>query len=510
MPSLFKPLIIRYVDPEGRRVPKETAGAKAVKQRSKQWYGRYSVAGRRRIVPLKTRDKQAAQVKLADIFRKAVRRHDGLDPFAEHRKQPLTVHLDDFERGLTAKGRTAKYGSITRKRVESAFEGCKFVYLSDVSASALVDWLAGEREADRMGIQTSNYYLRDCKAFFRWLVKDARTDVNPLAHLAPMNAKVESGLERRPLSADEFARLVEAARKGPTIRNLSGADRAMMYTVAAYTGLRVAELASLEPEAFELDGEQPSVTVDAAYSKRRRRDVQPLRLDVARAISKWLADKPAGELLWPGGERKGGWRNHAAKLVKADLKAARDAWIKEAGRDEEERRRRDADTEFLAYEDAEGRVADFHSLRHRYITELAAAGVNPKVVQTLARHSSITLSLDRYTHVALFDQSAALDALPALPAKAAPESLRATGTDGNAPTGQKMVAPLVAPSRGILRHSAALNCTNTTDHGAKGKAVVNNGICSDLHQAASGSIREAPPGFEPGMADLQSTALPLG
>ena len=73
-----------------------------------------------------------------------------------------------------------------------------------------------------------------------------------------------------------------------------------------------------------------------------------------------------------------------------------------------------------------------------------------------------------------------------------------------------MAVPLVAPSRGILRHSPAPNCTGTDSREAKGKVVGNSGNYSDLHQAASGSIREAPPGFEPGMADLQSTALPLG
>jgi len=80
-------------------------------------------------------------------------------------------------------------------------------------------------------------------------------------------------------------------------------------------------------------------------------------------------------------------------------------------------------------------------------------------VQALARHCTITLTMDRYAHVNVFNQPAALDKLPALPGKPAPESLRATGTDG-AP---KMVAPLVAPSRGILRHLPAPNCTGTEE-----------------------------------------------
>src|SRR4051794_28320047 len=56
-----------------------------------------------------------------------------------------------------------------------------------------------------------------------------------------------------------------------------------------------------------------------------------------------------------------------------------------------------------------------------------------KVVQSLARHSTPTLTLGIYAHVGLFDQTGALDALPDLSGPTAgPEaaSLAATGTDG--------------------------------------------------------------------------------
>jgi integrase len=62
--------------------------------------------------------------------------------------------------------------------------------------------------------------------------------------------------------------------------------------------------------------------------------------------------------------------------------------------------------------DASGRVFDFHSLRHQFITNLAMAGVHPKTAQILARHSTIVLTMDRYTHLDTPDQTAALDKLP--------------------------------------------------------------------------------------------------
>ncbi len=287
--------------------------------------------------------------------------------------------------------------------------------------------------AGRLSIRTSNYYLRDFKGFLNWLVRDGRTDRNPFTHLAGLNADVENGLQRRALPSEEFARLVEATRKGRTVRRLSGADRGILYIVAANTGLREQELASLTPESFDLDAETPTVTVEASYSKRRRRDVQPIRSDLAELLRDWLADRSAGERLWPGA-----WWRHGAKIIRHDLATARAAWLAEAEKDPEEAARRERST-VLAFEDAAGRRFDFHALRHQFISNLAAAGVHPKVAQELARHSDIRLTLDRYTHLGLHDQAAALDLLPGLPSPGpqtdAP-ALAATGTDGSQPARQ--------------------------------------------------------------------------
>ena len=43
-------------------------------------------------------------------------------------------------------------------------------------------------------------------------------------------------------------------------------------------------------------------------------------------------------------------------------------------------------------------IADFHSLRNTFISNLVAGGVHPNVSQQLARHSSIALTMDRYSH----------------------------------------------------------------------------------------------------------------
>jgi integrase-like protein len=77
-------------------------------------------------------------------------------------------------------------------------------------------------------------------------------------------------------------------------------------------------------------------------------------------------------------------------------------------------------------------VADFHALRHTFITELVRAGVAPKDAKELARHSTITLTMDRYAHVGIRDTAAAVARLN-LPTSARPDTepaaLRATRTD---------------------------------------------------------------------------------
>jgi len=74
-------------------------------------------------------------------------------------------------------------------------------------------------------------------------------------------------------------------------------------------------------------------------------------------------------------------------------------------------------------------VADFHALRHTFITNLANSGTYPKIAQLLARHSTITLTMDRYTHSLWEDLGEALCRLPDL-SQPTEQTARATGTFG--------------------------------------------------------------------------------
>jgi integrase len=97
-------------------------------------------------------------------------------------------------------------------------------------------------------------------------------------------------------------------------------------------------------------------------------------------------------------------------MIQRDLARARDQWLDESETGEERKSREESD--FLRFKTRDGLFADFHSLRHFFITNLERSGVSPKLAQTLARHSDIRLTLGIYTHVGLQDQVGAIEALP--------------------------------------------------------------------------------------------------
>jgi len=214
------------------------------------------------------------------------------------------------------------------------------------------------------------------------MVKSKRAASNPVVDLEKLNAETDVRRVRRVLDPDELPRLIDTARLGEPFRGIIGPDRAVLYLLAVRTGLRASECASLTAKSFDLTGR--TVTVQAAYSKRRRTDTLPLRSDLARLLVEWLPGRTGP--LWPGT-----WLERSARMIRRDLEAAG-----------------------IPYETGEG-VFDFHGLRHQFISDLARSGVHPKVAQELARHSTIALTMDRYSHVLDQQKVDALESLPALP-----------------------------------------------------------------------------------------------
>ena len=329
---------------------------------------------------------------------------------------PLRDALDAFTKSLEAKGTTGKHVRLLTTRITNVLDRAGLRHWSDISGSKLLSTLEEMRrdEVDDEGnivergisAQTFNFYIQAMKQFCRWAVRERRIAESPVSHLTGINAKTDRRHDRRALTSLELATLIRVTADGPVRFGMTGHERALLYRLAAETGLRVAELRSLRPSSFDLDPDEPAVTVAAAYSKRRREDTIPLRPEMAERLAFHVGmivdDSPVFRLP-----------DKTAKMLREDLSDAREHWLEQAKTPQERARR--ARSEFLKYRTKAG-VADFHALRHTFITNLARGGVHPKVAQDLARHCDINLTMSRYSHTELAERAEALAKLPVYPA----------------------------------------------------------------------------------------------
>jgi integrase len=452
MASVFRPTYTKNDPKTGKKV----------KKKLRKWYVRYRDADGIVQTVCGYRDKEATKQLAARLERNVARQQEGIfSPQDTEQKRLLKEHLEDFHRYLSAKGNVPEHVAKTVSYVRATVDACRFHRITDIQPSKVVEYLstlrqpvaskplvpakdsytAGEVAAlleikvesvhrlvkrghlkcqgrgrtkqfqrddvgallqnrgKGIGAVTSNHYLVAIKQFTRWLLRDRRAATDPLAFLSRQNPDVDVRHERRALPEQAFNSFVEVTANGKTYRGLTGVDRLVLYTLAAHTGFRAKELGSLEPASFQLDVDPPTVKVAAAYSKHRREDLQPVRPDVAELMRQYVAGKAADVKLWPGT-----WVKTAAEMVRMDLKAAG-----------------------IPYKDAASRYFDFHAIRGQFISFLAAKGVHPKVAQVLARHSTITLTMDYYTHLDVLNVTHALEALPGVPQAGQGGGRKATG-----------------------------------------------------------------------------------
>lgn len=403
MASLYKKHVIS-VDPKT---------GKKNRTQSKKWWGRYvDIDGRDRRVPLAA-DKRIAQKMLVDLVEKV---EQGIhnDPVIEAIKTPIKSHINDFEQHLAAKDNTQNHVQKTVRMVKRYVDEMKRHSISTIDITTVEGFVTKLRTQDKLSLETCNHYLRAIKSFCHWLVKTNRLLRHPLLSLSLFNADSDRRHARRALDAEEFQYLLHAALAGGPVEQMSGEDRHMFYILASWTGFRKGELGSVTLRHFKLDGEYPTLTIPAAYSKRRREDTQFLHPDVVNELKKWVAKKKPGPdaILFPVSAKTCGVERKTSKMLEIDLGSAREVWLDESNSITERESREASD--FLKYVDSHGRFADFHGLRHMFVTNLCRANVSPKMAQTLARHSDMKLTMQIYTHVAPEEQAAAIKSLPGL------------------------------------------------------------------------------------------------
>jgi integrase len=150
---------------------------------------------------------------------------------------------------------------------------------------------------------------------------------------------------------------------------MDGPQRALLYEVALTTGLRWSELRSVKVKDLSLDSRPPTIHVGAENTKNGDEAVQPIPPHVASKLKDHTAFR------MPEADVFDMWIDKGAEMVKWDLEGTRD---------------KEKNMKPIPYKDDQGRIADFHSLRHAFCTHLAEAGTPPHTLMKLARHADIS------------------------------------------------------------------------------------------------------------------------
>ena len=337
-------------------------------------------------VSLGTTDKQVAEKKRAELLREKEHEKAGLIPAKAVRnsaRRKLARHIQDFVGDLRSQRRNHRYiGSVEYHLTELA-EKCEWTFPQDVSADSFIVW----RNAQSKAAKTLNEYLTSAKGFCTWLVAQGRIPVNPLATVKKVEARGHEVRVRRAFADTELTGLLFVA--GP---------QQIVYLTAVLTGIRHGELKELRWHDFNLGGEKPSVTVRASVSKNHKQACLPLHPALITALREFRpANADAGDLVFKGLVPR-------SKVFNAHLKAAK-----------------------IIKVDTQGRVVDFHSLRHTFCTNLHRAGVPQREAMELMRHSDPRLTASTYTDASLLSLKSAVEKLTVLPPQMAPQILGARG-----------------------------------------------------------------------------------
>jgi integrase len=387
----------------------------------------------------------------------------------------LAEHCEDFERSLCAKGRTAQHIRETVGAVTGIMDGCRFIHWRDIDASRVEHYLADLREVHGTSARTYNQKLKAFKQFCAWMVRERRAIESPVRHLGTLNVRTDRRRVRRALTPDEARRLLGVAGQDERQYGMDGKERALLYHVAMETGLRAGELRSLSPGA--VDSKARTITIQAAYSKRRCEDVLKLKPNTALALARHSSKKALSGRLFnmPSKDR-------LAAMLRADLKEAN-----------------------IPYQDEQGRYLDFHSFRHTFGTWLAEGGVHPKVAQELMRHSDINLTMNTYTHVLREHETDALSNLPNLDLPGAMSArFEATGTDGQ---GHSDLSQNLSQSCNHQRISAYPDEHSARRQDTEKSPLARQKRCFPARIAEKGKTGER--GLEPRLTEPESVVLPL-
>lgn len=293
-------------------------------------------------------------------------------------QRPLRDHADEWIASMQYAGRSPVHCKRIAAHLDYIVEATRWRKLTQIDPERLSQVLAGWAVEPGLSSRTLNAYRMTMHTFCEWLTRNGRLPSNPIKRVPTRDERADRRRERRALTVDELKRLIVTTAEIPEDEwsyGTIGLDRSIYYHVAAFTGLRSGELRALERRQFDLDA--CFVSVRPEQAKNRAAASLPLHPQlVARLRDYWTHETLRGRML--------------AMRMPSDTNVARVM-------------RKDMVRADINPIDEDGKVLDFHALRHTFATLLAAAGVHPYEAQQLMRHARMETTMQVYTHPRLND-----------------------------------------------------------------------------------------------------------
>lgn len=323
---------------------------------SSKWYGEYTDStGRRVQKSTRTTIKRDAQAILAKWQTESNNHRHGI---AVAHDATIDTLLNEYIKYV---GKSEKYLDASEQSIRRIIDACGMIYPRDIDRIAVETTVRQFKTpvGEPISLRTQGSYFTAIKSFTRWLVNLREAlPRDPLAGIKRPNPERDRKRKRRYLLPEEW-------------HWLSKTPNSVIYETAIATGLRASELRSITANSLQDD----HIYVDGRHTKNG----DPAKQYVSRDLLERLAKSLPLEIPI-----------RTADLFRQDLQAARELWLvtkpkkKPAG--------------FLEPTHSH-ETLDFHALRHTCGAWLAIAGVSIKVIQSVMRHSTITLTLDTYGHL---------------------------------------------------------------------------------------------------------------
>ena len=296
---------------------------------------------------------------------------------------PVAQSIAEWADSQLADDKSTRYVRLTRKKVVEVAADQGWDDFKLVTAASADKWMTA-KALDGQHAQTRRNALSCLRKWGEFLVLREYLNENPFLRLrSPKKVASES---YNALTETQARELVEAAMEDEQAQEPKHeAERSVLYLASYGTGLRANELRRLRKKHLHVDAVPPFVEIPARNAKARKIQTTPIPAWLCPHLREWCGPLTPDDFVFRPFPHDRVW---VSDFVTAGLLKLNDEG-----------------------EPIRGTGYVFHSLRHSYVTHLAANGVSEMMLYKLARHSDPRLTERVYTHSRLLPLAQAVATL---------------------------------------------------------------------------------------------------